>query len=58
MPHKLQGQIFDLGEKLSKGYESYGGEVLLLISDARKDLISRFGMIAPWETEELKLAEK
>ena len=57
MPNKLQDQLIDLGEKLSKGYESHHGEVLLMISDARKELISRFGMIAPWESEELDLAE-
>lgn len=34
MPNKLQDQLIDLGEKLSKGYESHCGEVLLLISDA------------------------
>lgn len=57
MSNKLQDRLIDIGEKLSKGYESHQEEVLLLISDARKDLISRFGMIAPWEPEELDLAE-
>jgi len=57
MSNKLQDRLIDIGEKLSKGYESHQEEVLLLISDARKDLISRFGMIAPWESEELDLAE-
>ena len=52
MPNKLQNQLIDLSEKLSKGCESHHGEVLLLILNARKELISRFGMIAPWEAEE------
>lgn len=57
MSQQLQDRLINLGQKINTGYDFHQGEVSLLISDTRNQLRLRFGMIAPWETEELELAE-